>query len=314
MLQPALHDLLRDDQEQQRRQEGVPSRRGNQRRRLEHFHQVLDPGVRLALLEAIEALAEREVANDVKRNEVIPINHVLRAFALATHGVQAPDEEGNVLLQERRLFLQRLVREGVGQEAPVARVGGVILDGQDAVHAAMRHRVRGRVLLEGRSRAMPGVDVLQRRRRAKRELVRPRADNRPVLVVESFERVPNIPPQEINDRCDLGGAIDFRPRKLRQRVPEDVVENGGDGPTHNLLPRLVGYGHSRIVRHTYQSSHETTHEKVHDVPIPNRLMRTGGWGWLIERYTHMAEVLCWICDIPFLSTYHVCDDNPTLQH
>ena len=83
------------------------------------------PKVELAGVETTERLTECEIANDVERGEVEPVNHV-EGFAISRETLHVRDELRDVALNYIFLLEERFLGEGVGKSAALACVVGVV--------------------------------------------------------------------------------------------------------------------------------------------------------------------------------------------
>lgn len=109
-----------------------------------------------AVCQAIKGLPERKVADQVKGCPVIPSYHIEGTGTDVF--MEALDQEVNVPLDQGLLLAQGFVREGVRNEAAVARVVGAF-GGDEAVGAVGRAIVERRVFGHGGMALAVAVDI-----------------------------------------------------------------------------------------------------------------------------------------------------------
>lgn len=107
-------------------------------KRLERRKDRLQPGVEPARRQTAKRLAEREVADQVRRQKVDPLDHVDDPVRLLRRPRQALDVPVRVLLYKGLLHGQSLFRKGMGLHAAKSPVIGIIGGGLHRRHESIR--------------------------------------------------------------------------------------------------------------------------------------------------------------------------------
>lgn len=186
VVESLLLDLLRNEQRDDVAQDGEHFEGAEDDEAPEIGEEDGDPGVVLAVLQTAEGFAEFQIAGDVEGGEVEPIDDV--DGTVVRLGVQPSHEQVEIILDEMLLFLERLLGESVGQQAPDPGVVRVVR-GEDAVDVVdgrlIPQGVSGEVLLA----SVMAVDVLPGLGVGERQLVGRDTHNRTVLLVERPQSV-----------------------------------------------------------------------------------------------------------------------------
>lgn len=128
-------------------EEGVLDARGEQADGFDAAEHELDPLVFFAVAQAVQRLAEGEVADDVEGGVVVPA-HDVDGLGLGGVFAQAVDEEVDVLLDQGFLLAECFVAEGVGEVAAHPGMVGFV-GGEERPDAVDGFGEPGRVLEVG---------------------------------------------------------------------------------------------------------------------------------------------------------------------
>jgi len=227
--------LLRNGFHQQEVDERVEARGNDEARGLDAVEQELDPGVVARVLQAIERLAEAQVAEDVEGGEVEPRHDIqdgtLPPRRLGRRGPLAEplDQQRDIPLHNRFLRLEGALREAGAQQPAHPRVALGRGDAEQRVGHARLFAPPDGVLGEGQVARARREDVGPGAGLGEGDLVGRDAQDGAVLAVQLLDVVHDGAVDEGADEGEPRGGPGAGAGEVGERVEVKIVDDLVDG-------------------------------------------------------------------------------------